>query len=482
MILRSITGKLWLAILVFVLIILGAMNIVQSFVLKDLFYQQQTKELISEGRNLAEFIKITPEPQLVYERIETMSDLLHATIVVIEINGTGIYGYGHNYGGMRRGMLRRYFSNQEDLEQLMAGNTVVHRGYHPAFEKELLWVAIPVQKGNLTTAAIFIHAPIQPISERMEELRTATLHILAGVFLLAIILSFFLSRRLSRPLLYMNQVAQSMVRGDYSRKVPVKSKDEIGLLARSLNRLSEELEEKITALEQLDQTRRDFVANVSHELRTPLTIMQGYTEAVLDGFAGNEEEQQKYLNNILEEILRLRRLVDDVLNLRSLETGQISLKKQRIDVKQIVKKVAVIFEPFFKERKIRFILDWQEQVPHAYGDFDRLEQVLVNLIDNALRYTPQGGEIKVKASYSANFIKVSVSDSGPGIPSDELPLIWERFHKVDKARSRAGEGSGLGLAISKSIIQAHKGEISAFSEIGGGTTLEFTLPIFNETI
>ena len=492
MIFRSIVGKLWLAILIFVVVILAVMSIVQNYVLKDIYFNQQSDQLIEEGHKLADFIKNNPRPEHLSDRIKTVSEVLNASIVVVDIDGIVTQARG----GMHWGMMRRQFQmsaeqgrvpqqfqmpiDQVDLKRLLEGNTVVHRGYNPMFEKELLWAAIPVRPNEVTKSVVFIHTLLQPIADRIKVLYTATLYALGGVILLAGVLSLFLSRSLSGPLLQMNQAAQAIARGDYSRQVPVKSKDEIGLLADSLNSLSQEIQEKITAIERLDQTRRDFVANVSHELRTPLTIMQGYTEALLDGFAESEEERRQYLNNVLEELLRLKRLVNDVLDLRSLEAGKVILNRQKVDIVKVIEKVAGIFQPFFSEKQVQFSFVTQEVGLAVYAEPDRLEQVFVNLIDNALRFTPAGGLIKISTALTGNDVEVSVEDSGPGISPDELPLIWERFYKVDKARSRAGQGSGLGLAITKGIIDAHNGKIEVTSKVGSGTVMTVCLPVFQE--
>ncbi|ACV63836.1 histidine kinase [Desulfofarcimen acetoxidans DSM 771] len=492
MIFRSIVGKLWLAILVFVVVILAVMSIVQNFVLKDIYLNQQSEQLIEEGRKLAAYIEGQPSQEQLADRIKTVSEVLNASVMVVDRSGIVIQGRGGMHWGMmrrhfqmfnERGQMQQQFSlpiDREDLKLLLDGQTVVHRGYNQAFEMELLWAAIPVRDKDATQSVVFIHTLLQPIAERINVLYTASFYILGGVLLLAVILSLFLSRSLSRPLLQMNQTAQAITRGDYSRSVPVRSKDEIGLLAASLNSLSQEIQEKITAIERLDQTRRDFVANVSHELRTPLTIIQGYTEALLDGFAETEEERQQYLNNVLEESQRLQRLVNDVLDLRSLESGKMVLYKQKVDLTKLLAKVAGIFKPFYAQKQVFLSLSAEEVWEAVYADPDRLEQVFVNLIDNALRHTPAGGEVKISSALETDKVFVTVKDSGPGISSKDLPLIWERFYKVDKARSRGGEGSGLGLAITKAIIDAHGGWVEVTSEPGRGTVMTVCLPVFRE--
>lgn len=267
-----------------------------------------------------------------------------------------------------------------------------------------------------------------------------------------------------------------MARGDYSRRVEAKSKDEIGLLAESLNSLATELQEKIDALERLDRTRREFVANVSHELRTPLSIMQGYTEALIDGMAESEADRQKYLGNIHEEILRLRRLVTEILDLRKIEAGRLEMEIKEVSLPDIARRVVYKLQSLAEEKNISVSQNFSPKLPAAHADPDRLEQVFINLLDNALRVTPDGGKIEIAIKALKEKLQISISDTGPGIPPEEQPLIWERFYKVDKSRTRIGGGTGLGLAIVKEIVEAHGGSIEVLSHPGAGTIFVFTLP------
>jgi len=256
----------------------------------------------------------------------------------------------------------------------------------------------------------------------------------------------------------------------------VKSNDEIGLLSKSLNSLATELQEKIAALEQQDRTRREFVANVSHELRTPLSIMQGYTEALIDEMAGSEAERQKYLGNIHEEILRLRRLVGEILDLQKIEAGWQGTKMGEVSLSVIAERVADKFQTRAEEKKIHLAKNFTPAMSKVYANPDRLEQVLINLLDNAIRVTPDGGEVKIEVNERPSDIYVAVGDTGPGIPPEEQSFIWERFYKVDKSRTRTGGGTGLGLAIVKEIVEAHGGTIELASELGKGSVFSFVIP------
>ena len=358
---------------------------------------------------------------------------------------------------------------------LRQGKEIISRGPYHFLGTEVLTVAVPVYKQDTVIGAVIFSAPLAPVEERITELQKITRYAgLVGI-ILATFLSLFLSRTVSRPLLNMNQAAQAMVKGDYSRRVEVKSNDELGVLADSLNSLAKELVKKIDALEQLDQTRRKFVANVSHELRTPLSIILGYTEALIDGMANSDAERQAYLGNIHEEILRLRRLVTEILDLRKIEAGRIELVMEEVSLAEIARQVVDKFATLAKEKNISITKNIYENAV-VIADKDRLKQVLINLLDNAIRFTPAEGRVEVAIKDLKDQLLVSVSDNGPGIPLAEQTQIWERFYKVDKARTRTGGGIGLGLAIVKEIVEAHGGSIEVTSKPGEGSTFFFTVP------
>ncbi|MDK2836181.1 MAG: two-component system, OmpR family, sensor histidine kinase ResE [Thermosediminibacterales bacterium] len=232
----------------------------------------------------------------------------------------------------------------------------------------------------------------------------------------------------------------------------------------------------ITAIRKLEQMRRDFVANVSHELRTPLTSIQGFIEAMIDGLIDEKESQEKYLNMIHEETLRLNRLVTDLLDLALLESGKVQWEMKPISLPEITKRVIDKMKALADNRNIKIINNINDNLSLAYGNEDRIEQVLINLISNAINFTPEKGTVTVFSEEMEQYIKISVQDTGIGIPKEDIENIWQRFHKVDKSRTRKTGGTGLGLAIVKNIIEVHGGEVSAESSPGKGSIFSFTLP------
>lgn len=236
----------------------------------------------------------------------------------------------------------------------------------------------------------------------------------------------------------------------------------------------------VTQQKELDQLRREFLASVSHELRTPLSFIQGYAEALTDGMAAGEKERQEYTGIILAEARRLRRLIEDLFDLNKMAAGHLTLDLATIDMGELLTGVARKYQPLLAEQNLSLATEIAPSLPLIKGDAGRLEQIMINLLDNASHHTPAGGKITIAANRTGGELRVSVADTGQGIRREELPYIWERFYKVDKSRSRRDGGSGLGLAIVKSLVAAHGGRVEVKSTPGRGSIFSFYLPLLPE--
>ncbi|MFA5164319.1 MAG: ATP-binding protein [Candidatus Omnitrophota bacterium] len=232
----------------------------------------------------------------------------------------------------------------------------------------------------------------------------------------------------------------------------------------------------ITELRRLERVRQDFVANVSHELRTPLSSIKGYSETLAEGGVTQQKEQKEFLGIIYRESDRLAKLIDDLLDLSRIESGKMAMVLMPVDLLPAVKRAGAILEKQAASKSIRITLDIPSGTPRILADESRLSQVILNLLDNAVKYTPEGGDVRISAVPDGVFVRVDVSDTGVGIPEADIPRIFERFYRVDKARSRELGGTGLGLSIVKHIVQAHGGQVSVRSAPGKGTTFSFTIP------
>lgn len=236
----------------------------------------------------------------------------------------------------------------------------------------------------------------------------------------------------------------------------------------------------MTEERKLDKLRQDFIANVSHELRTPISMMQGYSEAIVDDIAGTDVEKKEMARVIYDESLRMGRLVNELLDLARMEAGHILLTIENVEFKPFINRIIRKFQGLAKEKEISLLVNMNDENSIFQMDPDRIEQVLTNLIDNAIRHTPSNGTVEVTEQSDNRGLIIEVTDSGSGIPEEDLPFVFELFYKADKARTRGKSGTGLGLAIAKNIISAHKGNISVQSKIGHGTTFTVFLPRINE--
>lgn len=232
----------------------------------------------------------------------------------------------------------------------------------------------------------------------------------------------------------------------------------------------------MTEERRMDKLREDFIANVSHELRTPISLLQGYSEAIVDNVAGSIEEMRELGQIIYDESLRMGRLVNELLDLAKLETGNIQLEKTEVEIMTFTERVTRKFQAMAKEQQITLSFEKSEDKVFMAIDTDRIEQVLTNLIDNALRHTSENGKVTVRVNVLSKGVKFEVQDTGSGIPEEDLPFVFERFYKADKARTRGRSGTGLGLAIAKNIVESHGGEIYVHSIVNKGTTFSFFLP------
>jgi signal transduction histidine kinase len=280
--------------------------------------------------------------------------------------------------------------------------------------------------------------------------------------IIAIALAWFISRSIARPLQALASAAPAVAQGHFDQQVPVTGPPEVRAVAESFNRMSGEVRAN-------QQAQRDFLANVSHDLKTPLTSIQGYSQAIIDGAA---KDPAQAASIIYEEASRLNRMVIELTDLARIQAGRLSMQTTAIDMGQIVAAVAQRLSVVANKKGLR--LDVQaEPMPEIAGDGDRLAQVMVNLISNAIKYTPSGGTVTVQTCLAEQGVEVIVQDTGIGIPTEDLPRIFERFYQVDKARGPK-RGTGLGLAITAEIVHAHGGRISV-SSAGEGKGSIFTV-------
>ena len=283
----------------------------------------------------------------------------------------------------------------------------------------------------------------------------------------ALLVTYFLSRRISAPVKALTLAARRLGQGDLSQRVQSEDKSELGELAQAFNTMAENLERS-------EQLRRNMIADIAHELRTPLSNLKGYVEAIRDGLVKPAPDAIRSLD---EEAMMLSQLVNDLQELSLAEAGELKLDCQKENIIKLLKQIAGVKQSQAAAKGISLSADLPKKLPRVNIDSRRISQVLLNLIDNAITHTPQGGIITITARKLDNWVEIGVEDTGEGIPAEHLPNVFERFYRVDKSRARATGGTGLGLAIARSLVEAHGGKIEVQSEEGKGSHFAFTIPM-----
>ncbi len=336
------------------------------------------------------------------------------------------------------------------------------------FDQDMLSVFAPITSNYKVRGYVVIHYPISHINVSATGFLNIAYIQLMMLFLLSMIILIFFTETVYVPLRKITEATEQYASGNLHYELSVESEDEMGYLAASLSYMASEIE-------RTEDDQKKFIANVSHDFRSPLTSIHGFLEAMLDGTIP-PEMHEKYLKTVLNETERLTKLTNSLLTLNNLNTSGMMLNKSDFDINQTMRGVAATFEGTCRDKDISIDLVLTGDQMMVRADKDKIEQVLYNLTDNAIKFSHTGSSVKIETSEKRNKIFISVKDSGIGIPKDDLKLIWERFYKTDLSRGKDKKGTGLGLSITKEIIKAHGEHINVISTEGVGTEFIFSLP------
>jgi len=342
--------------------------------------------------------------------------------------------------------------------------------------RQVLYQASPFLPPSLQTVPIVVPVsyqllmvvPEQDLAPVWQQLAPGIALAAGAGLLLTVLLSILIARSIVRPLARMTRASEEMARGRYQQRIEIGRHDEVGRLAGAFNAMAEQVSHS-------DQMMRDLLANVAHELKTPLTSIQGFSQALIEAAVHSTEEYERAGRIINDEAERMRRLVEDLLYLSQIESGQVRMEHEPVNVRALLYNCLERIVRRAQEAGLELKLLAGDALPPVIGDERRLEQVVTNLLDNALRYTPRGGQIRLQARFQQGKIEVSVQNTGSYIPPEDLKRVFERFYRVDRARS--GRNGGLGLSIVAEIVAAHGGQVQALSSVDEGTEFRFTLPV-----
>lgn len=339
--------------------------------------------------------------------------------------------------------------------------------FNDMFPSSMISIGIPISADGVQQGYLILHTSMNELDSLQGDMLSIMYMPFLVILLVLVIILAYLSRTIIRPIGKLNVAAREYAKGNFEAKTGVKRKDEIGELSDSLEYMAGELN-------KLDEYRKNFIANISHDFRSPLTSIKGYLEAMLDGTIP-PEKYSRYLNIVLTESKRLTKLTSGLLELNDFDTYGPILKKQEFDIVDVVRETRNTVEGVYQKKKIDFEIKCPAEDTNVYADKMKIGQVVHNLIDNAIKFSPKNGKITVTIYDKNDKIFVSVKDQGPGIEKDKQKMVFDRFYKTDSSRGKDKQGTGLGLSITKEIIKAHGENINLISTEGVGSEFVFSL-------
>lgn len=398
----------------------------------------------------------------VKDQLDALSTYLDASIWIINPSGRMILDSSKPMNVETEVVIENFDSTVTEGSYYTVGN------FFGTFKEDMLSVFAPITSDFKVKGYVVIHTPMSNIQAASDRMLNISYIMLVILFLLSLIILIFFTEMVYIPLRKITEATEQYASGNMHYEFSVESEDEMGYLAASLSYMASEI-----ARSEDDQKK--FVANVSHDFRSPLTSIKGYLEAMLDDTIP-PELHEKYLTIVLNETERLTKLTNSLLTLNNLNMKGMLLDKTDFDINTVIRNVAASFEGTCRQKTIAIELVLTGDEMFVTADMGKIQQVLYNLLDNAIKFSHQNSVIKLETTEKHNKIFVSVKDSGIGIPKDELKLIWDRFYKSDSSRGKDKKGTGLGLSITKEIIRSHGEHINVISTEGVGTEFIFSLP------
>ena len=396
-----------------------------------------------------------------------ISDLMNCDVYVADKTGKVIICSCEEFGEKQTCAHIGTQLNEESLKRISLDEESFGTAGIYSNPRYIAATATELQNGD--RGYIFASSP----SESVKALMTDSLKIYLLSSIIPLILMFVglyvMTYRINKPLRLMSQAARGMAKGDFSKRIPVTSDDEIGELAASFNQMT-------NSLSRLEETRKSFIANVSHEMRTPMTTIGGFIDGIIDGTI-EPEKQSYYLSIASHEVKRLSRMIQSMLNLARLESTEFALKRESFDFRELIFNVVISQEQRIDGKNIN--INGLDSLPavRVIADKDLIYQAVYNLVDNAIKFVNEGGEIIFALGVDSAGISFSVTNSGAGIPRNDLPFVFDRFYKLDKSRAANKDSMGLGLYIVKTIIKNHGGTISVASKENEFTQFKIVLPL-----
>lgn len=365
------------------------------------------------------------------------------------------------------------------LNAAFNGKTKSYSGYDSVYDMDMMHLATPVKNAKGENVGVVL------VNGEMDYRQNSLLQYQKYMFIsviialfIALVIAIFFSRQLVRPIIKVKEIALRMAAGEYAQKTEIHRKDELGMLADSMDILSEKLVEAETFRDNLDRSRRDFFSNVSHELRTPITVVKGYAETLMDGYVEDGEKQKEYYDRIIRECVGMERLVSDLLILSKMDNPDFELDKEVLNVIAVMQDAMRSMRVLMNEKNITGLLDYEDECSLIDGDYDRIRQLFLVLLQNAVKYADENTEIHVNISKKEKKIQISVEDTGIAVPRAEWENIFDKFYRGNNHGNK--DGSGLGLMVARRIVNRHAGKVWVTSDEISTTCFYVELPEYTE--
>lgn len=464
---NSLYIKFLLGYLVFGLLAFTAVSLISSDLLSDHIRKEEAAVLYEEANEMASrcstiyLLNTQPQRQL-SNYLSGMPQFLNARIWIVNTAGEVTYDESGDYLG-------KVIPDFDPID--FASSYRIDR-FYGLFSEDQLSVCAPIAGRFSIYSYIVIVKNVSALDDRYYDMLDHLYISFGLIYLCSLVLLWVFARYVHSPLKKITEGSRQYAAGNLDYHIEVEANDEIGRLADTLNYMAQKLSD-------MDAYQRKFVSNVSHDFRSPLTSINGYVEAMLDGTIP-PENQEKYLKIVSAETNRLNKLTQNMLTLNAVGEKGSYLDRSAFDINRIIKSICETFEGTCKEKQITFDLTFDRSQLYVYADLEKIQQVLYNLIDNALKFSHEESTIWVETYQKHEKAFISVKDNGIGIPRSDVSKIWERFYKTDASRGKDKKGTGLGLAIVKEIIQTHKEHIDVISTEGVGTQFIFSLPLAEE--
>ncbi len=361
---------------------------------------------------------------------------------------------------------------EELISQIFMGNTVSSQQFSPVLGVHCITAGVPVKNENGDIyAALLLHSPVDGMKQAQKDGILILVFCIFAALLFAAVLSVILARHFIKPLKVMSNVAGQIINGNYTIYTGIKQNDEIGTLAHNIDELSLRLSEAESERKELDKMRQDFISNISHELRTPVTVIKGSLEVLDQGLVTEPDEAKEYLKQMLTDISQLQRLVNDLLEISRLQNMNFKIEKKQINLASVLSEAVRSMQPVAAQKNITINPCYNGQSFPFSGDYGRIRQMFVIVIDNAIKFSMPGQAVDIKMKVMQNECIITISDYGAGIPEADIPYIFDRFYSKQSSQNK--NGSGLGLSIANQIAIRHGIKITCVSNVGNGTSFSF---------